>query len=173
MKRLCLLLSAPALFVPTLGFGADNIRLYDAKAIYACLQARPEYRPWSFDWYPGEPGVKEPPALAFYVFGRPPRGGRHARNWPVRGQGVGASWGFGLYPVRFAAFAPPRIAVFDHLASAQAAYQSYLQRARSSRVLATARRLIEIHRNVTVDWDSLSPNKQKIGAIVLGCLRTQ
>jgi hypothetical protein len=169
----------PALVLALSACGGSGTKLYDAKATYACLRNRPEYRPIaSFSWYPGEPGVRIPPVLAYYMATPPPRGARYAGNWPFRGPNVGASWGFGVVPVRppdsgGPVFPATRIAVFDEAKSARAAYQASLRRALGQpRLLATARKLAEIHRNVLLDWDYLGVRKQQIRSIVLGCLRT-
>src|SRR5690349_2758118 len=86
------------LLVAVTACGGGGEKLYEAKATYRCFSHRPEYRPLSFNWYPGKPGPR-PPALAFNILAPRP-GFRNRRNYPFRGNILGPSWSFGLAQLR-------------------------------------------------------------------------
>jgi hypothetical protein len=151
--------------------GSGSNRLYDAKATYSCLTKQPDYRPQSFDWYPGKPGVARPPALAFYLFQPAPRGVRHVGNWPWQGPNVGPSWGFGPYPVDPLRSSAIRLAIFDQAKSARAAYREILRRILPS-FQAEGRETIQVIRNAYIDSNGEGPNLKRMWALVVGCLRT-
>lgn len=171
MIRKSLLLAAfvPVLVLPLSACGGSGSKLYDAKATYSCLRHRPEYRPSSFNWYPGEPGVRRPPALAFWLGQPPPRGARYAGQWPIEAPNVGPSWGFGPMSVTGEA-ASVRIAMFDKTRSAQAAYRTIMGQIPAA-FRAQSRQTIKVIRNAYIDTQG-GPRVKQMMAIVLGCLRT-